>query len=199
MVLVDYQIIDEVVDKDMIIPFDPDLVQPSSYDLTLGRRFLWISYEDEGEVIAYDDVPQYEVIELTGRNDTIDLEPGEFCLAHTEEIVDIPASLSAIVAGKSTWARKGLTIHQTAGWIDPGFSGRITLELKNVGTSIIQLKIGDPIAQLVLMKNDKIPLNEYNGRYQGAEHVEGAKPLRRNKEAKKGQNKRESEANRISR
>ena len=178
MVLVDRDIISEQIEKEIIIPFDPDLVQPSSYDLTLGRRFLWISYEDEGEKIAYDDVPQYEVIELTGKEDTIELEPGEFCLAHTEEFISVPANLSAIVAGKSTWARKGLTIHQTAGWIDPGYFGKITLELKNVGSSILELKVGEPIAQLVLMENSNIPLNEYNGRYQGAEHVEGAKVLR---------------------
>ena len=180
MVLVDYEIIKQNVNKDIIIPFDPDLVQPSSYDLTLGRRFLWISYEDEGEKIAYDDTPQYEVIELTGKEDTIELEPGEFCLAHTEEMVFIPGSLSAIVAGKSTWARKGLTIHQTAGWIDPGFNGKITLEVKNVGNCVLELKIGEPIAQLVLMENSNLPLNEYNGRYQGAEHVEGAKVLQKN-------------------
>lgn len=183
MVLVDKQIIEESVDENIIVPFNPDLVQPSSYDLTLGRRFLWISYEDEGEIIAYDEAPQYEVIELTGREDTIELEPGEFCLAHTEEYIYIPAHLSGIVAGKSTWARKGLTVHQTAGWIDPGFNGRVTLELKNVGYCILELKIGEPIAQLVLMKNDEMPLNEYNGRYQGAEHVEGAKVLRENQRA----------------
>jgi len=181
MVLVDKQIIEENIESEIIRPFDPDLVQPSSYDLTLGNRFLWISYEDEGEIIGYDDVPQYEVIELTGGEKTIELEPGEFCLAHTEEFVCVPVYLSAIVAGKSTWARKGLTIHQTAGWVDPGFFGRITLELKNVGSCVLQLKVGDPIAQLVLMKNDNLPLNEYNGRYQGAEHVEGAKPLRKNR------------------
>lgn len=178
MVLVDREIISQQIKKEIIIPFNPELVQPSSYDLTLGRRFLWISYEDEGEVIAYDDVPQYEVIELTGREDTIELEPGEFCLAHTEEMIYLPSTLSAIVAGKSTWARKGLTIHQTAGWIDPGFIGKITLELKNVGSCVLKLKVGEPIAQLVLMENSDVPLNEYNGRYQGAECVEGAKVLR---------------------
>lgn len=178
MVLVDKQIIRRNVDSDLIRPFEPDLVQPSSYDLTLGERFMWISYEEEGEVIKSDDIPQYEIVDLADKNkDTILIEPGEFMLAHTQEIINIPADLSATVAGKSSWARKGLTIHQTAGWIDPGFCGKITLELKNVGNSILEIKVGEPIAQIVFMKNSEIPLEGYNGRYQGAETVEGAKVL----------------------
>jgi len=130
MVLVDREIISQQIEKEIITPFEPNLVQPSSYDLTLGERFLWISYEDEGELIAYDDTPQYEVIELTGCEDTIELEPGEFCLAHTKEYIYLPSSLSAIVAGKSTWARKGLTVHQTAGWDRPRLSWQNNIRVK---------------------------------------------------------------------
>lgn len=114
---------------DLITPFADANVQPASIDLTLGGEFIrageeWFS--DEWTML-----------------------PGEFLLATTVESVSIPPSIVAQVNGKSSWARKGLIVHTTAGFIDPGFSGQITLELKNVGHEPIMLKHGVRICQLV--------------------------------------------------
>lgn len=77
------------------------------------------------------------------------LHPGEFILASTLEAISIPDDLAAQVKGRTTWARKGLLIHLTAGWVDPGFAGQLTLELKNLGTEEIEVCSGDRICSLV--------------------------------------------------
>jgi dCTP deaminase len=74
-----------------------------------------------------------------------------FCLSHTLETVTIPDHLVAQVNGKSSWARLGLQVHATAGYIDPGFSGQVTLELKNLGPDQLVLDAGIPICQLVFL------------------------------------------------
>ena len=76
------------------------------------------------------------------------LEPGGFLLASTREWVNVPSNLMGQVHGKSTWGRKGLQVHVTAGLIDPGFIGTITLELANVGKETLRLTYGVSIAQL---------------------------------------------------
>jgi dCTP deaminase len=76
----------------------------------------------------------------------------EFTLSCTMETVTIPDNLVAQVNGKSSWARLGLQVHATAGYIDPGFSGQITLELKNLGSNRLALGAGVPICQLVFLQ-----------------------------------------------
>lgn len=82
----------------------------------------------------------------------VTLVPGRFALSHTLETVTIPDHLVAQVNGKSSWARLGLQVHATAGYIDPGFSGQITLELKNLGPNRLDLDTGTPICQLVFLQ-----------------------------------------------
>jgi dCTP deaminase len=79
------------------------------------------------------------------------MRPGQFLLASTVEKVHIPTDMCAQVNGKSSWGRLGLTVHVTAGFIDPGFKGRITLELANLSEETITLKPHLPICQLVFM------------------------------------------------
>ena len=86
--------------------------------------------------------------------DTVLLRPGEFALARTTEMVGIPAHLVARVEGKSSWARRGLLVHITAGFIDPGFYGTITLELCNLASKPLELPVGCPIAQLSILELD---------------------------------------------
>lgn len=108
-------------------------IQPASIELHLGTRFC---YPEGG----------------TSSGFTWELWPGELILGHTEESVTIPAHLVAQLNGKSTLGRRGLAIHVTAGFIDPGFSGQITLELVNLSSEVIDLTSGMPIGQLVVMR-----------------------------------------------
>ena len=93
--------------------------------------------------------------------DTVLLRPGEFALARTTEMVGIPAHLVARVEGKSSWARRGLLVHITAGFIDPGFYGTITLELCNLASKPLELPVGCPIAQLSILELDTPPIVPY--------------------------------------
>lgn len=93
--------------------------------------------------------------------DTVLLEPGEFALARTTESVRIPAHLVARVEGKSSWARRGLLVHITAGFIDPGFCGTITLELANLSARPLELPVGCAIAQLSILELDTPPRVPY--------------------------------------
>jgi dCTP deaminase len=96
-------------------------------------------------------------------------------LGHTTERVRIPDYLAAQVDGKSTWGRRGLLIHSTAGWIDPGFEGQITLELSNVSSEKIVLTAGVPIAQLVIFRMESAAERPYSGKYQGQTGVTPAR------------------------
>lgn len=77
------------------------------------------------------------------------LKPGDFVLSYTEEIVSLNDTVAAQLNGKSSLARIGLMIHSTGGWIDPGFTGQIVLELKNIGNAAIHLTNKPLVAQLI--------------------------------------------------
>jgi dCTP deaminase len=114
----------------IIDPYDPGLLQPASLDVRLGNQFY---------------IPRSR--ETVSGPEVFWLPRGTVVLGHTVETVKIPNNLAVRVEGKSTWGRRGLMVHLTAGFIDPGFTGQITLELLNVGTDMF-LAPGDPIAQL---------------------------------------------------
>lgn len=101
----------------LIMPFNAAHIQPASYDLRLGNQFR----NEHG--LAW-------TVPLGGYED---MEPGRFVLGHTRERFSLPAHLCARVEGKSTVGRRGVAVHVTAGFIDPGFCGQITLELKHHG------------------------------------------------------------------
>lgn len=128
----------------LITPFVDSNVQPASVDLTLGEEVIfWHDGVRYGSILH-----GHEYLHHTYR-DMRYINPNEFMLATTVETVNIPNNLVAQVNGKSSWARKGLLVHTTAGFIDPGFRGQITLELKNVGHEPIVLTPGVRICQLV--------------------------------------------------
>ena len=153
-------------------PWDDDRLQPASYDLTLAPYVVTsgrISAKNANGELCVDQ--QYWTEEkfdsgIDGGLHYI-LEPGEFALFSTVEIVTLANNVAAQVAGKSTWARKGLIV-ESAGWVDPGFSGQLTLELKNLTEHPIALTAGDPIAQIVFMELRTKALRGYStrGRYQ---------------------------------
>lgn len=137
-----------------ITPWNPAAVQPASYDLRLAPyvthipRTSWIPQYGETAPEAWTE--KFDDTRNTGDMFYF-LAPGEFALFSTIETVRLDASLCAQVAGKSSWARQGLLI-EAAGWVDPGFDGQLTLELKNLTQDYILLPAGAPICQIVFMQ-----------------------------------------------
>jgi len=150
----------------MIEPFDTANLQPASYDLHLDRHFRKFS-KTGGDTRLVD--PK-DPADLTYpiEKDKIGLEPGGFLLASTVEKVRIPSRLVARVEGKSSLARLGLMVHVTAGFIDPGFEGHITLELHCANERGIWLYAGMPIAQIAFENLTGTPTQTYEGKYQDA-------------------------------
>ena len=145
----------------IVTPFVDKHVQPASIDLTLGEELLYrrLGCPDKGRngyctagTSHFEFGHEQWVTQTfeTGVYEGNRIEPDQFMLATTVETVSIPNNLVGQINGRSSWARKGLLVHTTAGYIDPGFTGTVTLELKNVGHEAIELKPGVRICQLVL-------------------------------------------------
>ncbi len=153
-------------------PFDPKMIQPSSVDVRLDR-FFRVFENHRYEVID----PSVEQSELTREvavapDDFFILHPGEFVLASTYEVITLPDDIAGRLEGKSSLGRLGLLTHSTAGFIDPGFSGHITLELSNVANLPVKLYPGMKIGQLCLIKLSSPAEHPYGSalygsRYQG--------------------------------
>ena len=153
-------------------PFDAKMIQPSSVDVRLDR-FFRVFENHKYEVID----PSIEQPDLTREvavapSDHFILHPGEFVLASTYEVITLPDDIAGRLEGKSSLGRLGLLTHSTAGFIDPGFSGHITLELSNVANLPVKLYPGMKIGQLCLIKlssSAEHPYGSalYGSRYQG--------------------------------
>lgn len=150
-------------------PISPESIQPASIDCRLGNHFLIIE-DNDMHTIKMDEEIKYREIQ----SDTIVLPPHSFILATTEEYVKLPNNLTAFVEGRSSIGRMGLFI-QNAGWVDPGFEGRITLELYNANSLPIQLQRGRRICQLVFCKMDQEAQFPYRGKYQGQSKSVGSR------------------------
>jgi dCTP deaminase len=155
VVLSDRSIRQEIEDGRIVIdPFDERLIQPSSVDVRVDRRFRVF----RNSRYPFIDVRQpmdelTEPVAIEGDEPFI-LHPGEFVLGQTLERVALPDDLVARLEGKSSLGRLGLLIHSTAGFVDPGFSGNITLELSNVANLPITIYHGMPIGQISFMRMD---------------------------------------------
>jgi dCTP deaminase len=153
-------------------PFESELIQPSSIDVRLDR---WFRVFNNHLYTHIDPAEQQD--ELTSLVEVADgesfvLHPGEFVLASTLECVTIGQSLAGRIEGKSSLGRLGLLVHSTAGFIDPGFCGHVTLELSNVATLPIRLWPGMKIGQLCVLRvssPSEHPYGSsiYGSRYQG--------------------------------
>ena len=153
-------------------PSDPAMLQPSSIDVRLDRYFRLFDNHKYPFIDPAIDQPELtHLIEVRSEEPFI-LHPGEFVLGSTYEAVTLPSDLAARLEGKSSLGRLGLLTHSTAGFIDPGFSGHVTLELSNVATLPIKLWPGMKIGQMCFFRlsspSDK-PYGsaEYSSRYQG--------------------------------
>jgi dCTP deaminase len=154
----------------VIEPFDPDLIQPSSIDVRVDNRFRVF----HNARYPYIDVRQpmddlTEAVTVPPDRPFI-LHPGEFVLGQTLERVTLPDDLVARLEGKSSLGRLGLLIHSTAGFVDSGFSGNLTLELSNVANLPITIYHGMPIGQISFMRMDgpvEHPYGTRGSKYQG--------------------------------
>jgi dCTP deaminase len=153
-------------------PWDAELLQPSSIDVRLDRFFRVFNnsaYTHIDPGIQQDELTS--LVEAEGDSPFV-LHPGEFVLGSTLEVVTVPDDLAGRLEGKSSLGRLGLLTHSTAGFIDPGFSGHITLELSNVANLPITLWPGMKIGQLCLFRlssPSEHPYGSavYGSRYQG--------------------------------
>ena len=136
MILPDRQIRERAVTEGLISPYNESQLQPASYDIRLGLD-IWVPDLQEGRTIS---------------KEVFNLYKSEFILGTSIERVKIPNDLVARIEGKSSLARIGLLIHLTAGFIDPGFEGTITLEMMNTSSIPVKLVPGMRIAQLSFMQ-----------------------------------------------
>jgi dCTP deaminase len=133
-------------------PYDEEMVQPSSVDVRLDRWFRVFENHKYAQIDPRLEQPDLtRLIEPEGDEPFV-LHPGEFVLGSTYETVTLPDDIAGRLEGKSSLGRLGLLTHSTAGFIDPGFSGHVTLELSNVATLPILLYPGMKIGQLCLIR-----------------------------------------------
>ena len=117
-----------------IDPYDSVMVQPSSIDVRLDRFFRVFENHRYPHIDPSTEQPELTREVKTEGDEPFVLHPGEFVLGSTYEVVTLPDDIAARLEGKSSLGRLGLLTHSTAGFIDPGFSGHVTLELANVAT-----------------------------------------------------------------
>ena len=153
-------------------PYDEEMIQPSSIDVRLDRFFR--VFENHKYSVIDPSVEQGELTRAVevGAKEFFILHPGEFVLASTYEVITLPDDLAGRLEGKSSLGRLGLLTHSTAGFIDPGFSGHITLELSNVANLPVKLFPGMKIGQLCLIRLSSPAEHPYGSalygsRYQG--------------------------------
>ena len=163
--------IKELVRKNELViePLVLENIESASIDLTLGEGFLVVDYHKVSH-LSLEDVVPYRKIE----GGSIIIPPHHFLLATTKEKIKLPSFVSGKVEGRSSIGRRGLFI-QNAGWIDPGFEGKITLELYNANESPLEIKAGRRICQLILEFTDKPVEKAYAGKYQGQAETTGSK------------------------
>jgi dCTP deaminase len=153
----------------LIQPFYPDCVEPASIDLHLSNEFL---VPDTGNVRCVDlDAPEDFMKRVVVGADGFVLHPNEFILGVTEEVVSLSNIIVGKIEGKSSLGRLGLMVHVTAGFIDPGFNGPITLEMKNLLNVPIVLRPGKKICQLAFAWLNSAAQRPYDGRYQNSKGV----------------------------
>lgn len=154
-------------------PYDPSMIQPASVDVRLDKYFRIFQnhrYPNIDPAIKQGELTR--LVEPEGPDEPFILHPGEFVLASTYEVVTLGTTLAARLEGKSSLGRLGLLTHSTAGFVDPGFSGHVTLELSNVATLPIKLWPGMKIGQLCFFRLSSPALApygsaKYGSRYQG--------------------------------
>ncbi|MBB4735916.1 dCTP deaminase [Micrococcus cohnii] len=153
-------------------PFDPSFVQPASLDVRLDRHFRLFDNHRYAHIDPAQEQDELTRLVEVDPDEPFVLHPGEFVLGSTYEQVSLPADVAARLEGKSSLGRLGLLTHSTAGFIDPGFTGHVTLELSNMATLPIKLWPGMKVGQLCFFRLSSPAEHPYGSgphgnRYQG--------------------------------
>ena len=153
-------------------PFEEAMIQPSSVDVRLDKFFRVFENHKYSVIDPSIEQPELTREVIAEDGEAFILHPGEFVLASTYEVITLPDDIAGRLEGKSSLGRLGLLTHSTAGFIDPGFSGHITLELSNVANLPVKLFPGMKIGQLCLIKLSSPAEHPYGSaiyasRYQG--------------------------------
>ena len=173
MLLSDRDILAEVDAGQIALdPWDPAMLQPSSVDVRLDKYFRVFENHRYPHIDPAEEQPELTRLIEVGDGEPFVLHPGEFVLGPTWEQVSLPATVAARLEGKSSLGRLGLLTHSTAGFIDPGFSGHVTLELSNMATLPVKLWPGMKIGQLCFFRlsseaEHPYGSQKYGSRYQG--------------------------------
>jgi dCTP deaminase len=153
-----------------IEPFDETAIQPSSVDLRLGRFFrVFLNHTTRVIDVKENQENLTPLVEI-GDDDAFILHPGEFVLGSTLERVALPTDLVARLEGKSSLGRLGLLIHSTAGFVDAGWNGHLTLELSNVANLPITLYPGMKIGQISFLKMTTAADRPYGSKETGSKY-----------------------------
>ena len=152
-VLSDRTIREELAARRLVIdPLDEDCIQPASVDLHLDRTFRLFRITRRPFVDVRQPVDDLTELVTIESEEPFIIQPGTFCLASTLESVTLPHDIVARVDGKSSLGRLGLLVHATAGYVDPGWTGRLTLELSNQSQMPIALYYRMRIAQISFLR-----------------------------------------------
>ena len=174
MILSDRDILTRLERGDILITPSPNLetqLQPASLDLRLGYDFQTFNYTRQALIDPADPTTFGQLTTLTqlGDGERFLVHPGEFVLATTLERVEIPVDLLARLEGRSSIGRLGIVIHSTAGYVDPGFKGKITLEISNLGRIAVALYPGMRICQIAFEEMSS-PVSSGYGEKRGAKY-----------------------------
>lgn len=153
-------------------PYDPAMVQPSSIDVRIDKYFRLFDNHRYAVIDPAEEQPDLTHLVEVDPDEPFVLHPGEFVLGSTYEQVTLPDDIAARLEGKSSLGRLGLLTHSTAGFVDPGFTGHVTLELSNVATLPIKLWPGMKVGQLCFFRLSSAAQSPYGSgasgsRYQG--------------------------------
>ena len=171
MVLSDRTIKEELSKGRIVIdPLGEGCIQPASVDVHLDRRLLVFRNSRRAYIDVRQDMSDLtEMVEIDGDVPFI-LHPGEFVLGNTQEHIELPDDLVARLEGKSSLGRIGLLIHSTAGYVDPGWKGNLTLELSNVANLPVTLYLGMKIGQLSYLRLSTAADNVYGSAALGSKY-----------------------------
>ena len=142
-------------------PLAENAIQPASIDVRLSDKWL----RERGTELEGTRIIDGRWVPCVGN--TLWLSSGAFVLASTMEYIEVADDLVVEISGKSSLGRNGVLVHATAGWVDPGFRGTLTLELYNLSNRVIPLRVGDFIAQLKVIQLSSPAEHPYSGRYLG--------------------------------
>lgn len=173
MLISDRDIRQEIADGRIVLePYDESMIQPASVDVRIDRFFRLFDNHKYPHIDPAQRQEDLTRLVEVAPNEPFILHPGEFVLGSTYEKVTLPDDVAARLEGKSSLGRLGLLTHSTAGFIDPGFSGHVTLELSNMATLPIMLWPGSKVGQLCFFRlssptEHPYGSSAYGSRYQG--------------------------------